>query len=324
LAILPLLLAAVLVTPIEVEARKYHFAYNSDAPTSNVPFWVAKERGLFKKHGLDLEMIFINGSTRTVQALLGGDLDFGGAVGTAAINGQLAGGKIAIINSLVNTLPYYVIGLPDIKSPQDLKGRAAATHIPGTSADFALRLALLKVGLSYKDIKAVTVGGSTARMAAVMTKQLDFAVVTEAAKLTGEKAGLKVVINMAELNIPFLFTCTVTKRETIEKDPKAVASVVRALAEAVHYYKTNKEGVIKIMQKYTRGQKRSILEGAYDAYTQLYPEDTYPSLEGLQGTLDAQAAWDPKAAGKKAADFVDLRFVDELKKSGFIRKLYGR
>ncbi len=117
-------------------------AYISDSPSSSVPFWVAKDAGIFKKHGLDVDMLFINGSTRGIQSLIAGDLNFTGAVGTSAINGRLAGGDIRIISSLVNTLPYYVVGKPEIKSPEDLKGRSAATHIPGTSADFALRLAL--------------------------------------------------------------------------------------------------------------------------------------------------------------------------------------
>jgi TRAP-type uncharacterized transport system substrate-binding protein len=58
----------------------------------------------------------------------------------------------------MSTLPYFIIGNATIKSAEGLRGRAAAVHIPGTSADFAMRLALSKVGIPYKDIKAVTVG----------------------------------------------------------------------------------------------------------------------------------------------------------------------
>ena len=131
--------------------EKVRMAYISDSPGSSAPYWIAKETGTFKKQGLDAELIFINGSTRGIQTLIAGELDFVGAVGTSAINGRLAGGDIAIVDSLVNTLPYYIIGKPDIKSPEDLKGRALATHIPGTSADFAVRLALRKFGIDYKE-----------------------------------------------------------------------------------------------------------------------------------------------------------------------------
>jgi NitT/TauT family transport system substrate-binding protein len=310
--------------PAAFAQGRFQMAYISDSASSSVPYWVAKEVGIFKKYGVDLDLIFINGSTRGIQSLIAGDLDFTGAVGTSAINGKLAGGDIYIIDSMVNTLPYYLIGKPDIKSPEDLKGRSAATHIPGTSADFALRLALRRFGIKYTDIKAVTVGGSPARIAAVMSGQVDFTIVTEPGRIRGEKAGLRTILNMAKLNIPFQFTCTVTTGEMIREHPDQVLNMVKAMADAIHYYKNHKEEVIQIMKKYTRGQKRSVLEGAYNAYSQLYVEDTYPTMEGLQDTLDVQAEFDPKAAKAKAEDFVDLRFVKEMKKSGFIDKLYGR
>ena len=130
-------------------SERARLAYISDSPGSSAPYWIAKDAGLYKKYGLDVELIFINGSTRGIQSLIAGDLDFAGAVGTSAINGKLAGGDLYITDSLVNTLPYYIIGAT-IKSPENLKGRTLATHIPGTSADFAVRLALRKFGIDTK------------------------------------------------------------------------------------------------------------------------------------------------------------------------------
>jgi NitT/TauT family transport system substrate-binding protein len=304
--------------------QKIRLAYISDSPGSSAPYWIANDAGIFKKYGLDAEMIFINGSTRGIQSLVAGDLDFASAVGTSAINGKLAGGDIAIVDSLVNTLPYYIIGRPDIKSPEDLKGRILATHIPGTSADFAVRLALRKFGIEYKDIQAVMVGGSTARVAAVINGQTDFTMVTEPGKIAGDKAGMKLLIDMAKLKIPFVFTCTVTSGKLIREQPKTVEAVVKAIAEAVHFFKDNQKDSLRIMAKYTRGAKPNVLEGSWDAYKDILEEDTSPSLAGLSETLAVQAAWDAKAAKAKAEDFVDLRFTKNLKRSGFIDKLYGR
>lgn len=304
-------------------ADEVRFAYISDSPGSSAPYWIAKEAGILKKYGLDAELIFINGSTRGVQSMIAGEIDFAGAVGTSAINGKLAGGDVVIVDSLVNTLPYYIIGKPNIKSAEDLKGRTAASHIPGTSADFAVRLVLRKYGIDYKDIQAVMVGGATARVAAVINGQVDFTMVTDSGKLLGEKAGLKLIIDMAKLKIPFQFTCTVTTRELIQQRPQTVENMVKAVAESVHFFKNRKKETIDIMSKYTRGQKPDVLEGSWLAYKELLVEDTYPTLEGLNDTLAVQASWDPKAASAKAENFVDLRFVEKLKKSGFLEKLYG-
>jgi NitT/TauT family transport system substrate-binding protein len=221
-------------------------------------------------------------------------------------------------------LPYFIIGNASIKSPEGLKGRAAAVHIPGTSADFAMRLALSKVGIPYKDIKAVTVGGAPARLAAVTSGQTDFTVVTDGEKIQGEKMGLKVIIDMAKLNVPFQFNCSVSTRRKIREHPDEVRRVVWSMAESIHYYKTHKEESIKVAQKYTRGLGRDVLEGAYAANSALLVEDTYPTLEGLKNTLEVQALTDARAGKAKVDDFVELRFVDELRKSGFVDKMYGR
>ncbi|MGH7766335.1 MAG: ABC transporter substrate-binding protein [Candidatus Binatia bacterium] len=301
-------------------ARTY-IAYISDSTSSSVIYWLAKDMGLYRKHGLDLELVFINGSVRGIQSLIAGDLGYSGAVGTAVINAKLAGGDVAIIQSQMNTLPYFIIGSPNIKSPEQLKGRSAAVHIPGTSADFALRLALTKVGVAYKDIKAVTIGGGPARLAATMTGQMDFTVVTEGEKIQGEKAGLRTIIDMAKLKVPFQFNCSVTTRKKIRENPDEVRRVVLAMTESVHFFKKHKEESIKVMQKYTRGLGRDVLEGAYAANAELLVDDGYPTLEGLKQTLEIQALTDPRAAKAKVEDFVELRFVDEVKKSGFIEKL---
>src|SRR5262249_23002683 len=170
----------------------------------------------------------------------------------------------------------------------------------------------------------VTVGGAPARNAAVITNRVDFTVVTDSGKLEGEKAGLKVIVDMAKLKIPFQFSCTVTTGKVIRQSPDVVRNMVRAMAEAVHYYKTQKEDAIKIMRKHTGGQNPAAVEGTYTAYRELLVEDVYPTLEGLKNTLEIQATLDPKAAKAKVEDFVDVRFVDELKKSGFIDSLYSR
>jgi len=187
-----------------------------------------------------------------------------------------------------------------------------------------LRLALAKTGVNYKDIKAITVGGAPARLAAVMQGQTDFTVVTDGETIQAEKVGLRVVIDMAKLNVPFQFNCTVTTRSKIRENPGEVRRVVRSMAESIHFFKTRKDESVKIMQKYTRGLPRDILEGAHAANSALLVEDTYPTIEGLKQTLAVQALTDARAGKFKADEMVELRFVDEMKKSGFVEKLYGR
>ena len=98
-------LISLLIVPVQKVQAKSYIAYISDSTSSSVIYWLAKEAGIFKKHGLDLDTIFINGSVRGIQSLIAGDLGYSGAVGTAVINANLAGGDIAIIQSQMNTCP---------------------------------------------------------------------------------------------------------------------------------------------------------------------------------------------------------------------------
>jgi len=316
-----LLIALALLSAPKVAGGANYIAYISDSTSSSIVYWLAKDRAIYKKHGADFELIFIDGSVRGIQSLLAGDLGYSGAVGTSVINARLAGGDVAIIQSQMNTLPYFIVGNAKIKSPADLKGRTAAVHIPGTSADFAFRLALNKVGLAYKDIRAVTIGGGPARLTATIAGHTDFTVVTEGEKIQAEKNGLKTIVDMAKLKVPFQFNCTATTRKYIRGHGEEARGVVFAMAEAVHFLKTHKEETIRVMQKYTRGVARDVLDGAYAANSELLVDDGYPTLEGLKQTLEIQALTDARAAKAKAEDFVDLKFVEDIRKTGFLGKL---
>ena len=144
-----------------------------------------------------------------------GDLSFTEAVGTSAINGKLAGGNIAIVNGLVNTLPYHR-RQPDDQIAGRLEGRTAAVHIPGTVADFALRLALKRVGIPYNQIKAITVGGGPASIMALINGQWNSP--SRARKVSGRRQGQKTIIDMADSQ--FLFNSPA--RSPLTTDPRAI------------------------------------------------------------------------------------------------------
>jgi hypothetical protein len=117
-----LLFSVVVLSSEGAQGKSYLLAYISDSANASPAYWVAKEKGIFKKHGLDIDLIYISGSTRGIQSLIAGDVAFVGAVGTSAVYGKLAGGDVAIVDSLTNTLPYYIIGKAEIKSPEDIRG----------------------------------------------------------------------------------------------------------------------------------------------------------------------------------------------------------
>jgi NitT/TauT family transport system substrate-binding protein len=316
----------VVATPALVQpAERLNTSYISTAPGSSATIWVAKDARIFDKHGLDATVIFISGSVRGIQAILAGEIPIGEGGGPGLASARLAGGDVIAIAGNVNVLPYYLVGNPSIKRAEDLRGKIGGTHIAGTTAEFALKVGLKKIGLEpNKDVSLRVIGGSTERMVALQKGIVQFTVVTEAGKATAEKLGYPMVVDMATLQIPFPQNGVYTSTKLIRENPDLVRRYIRVYTEAIHYFKTHKEDTIKIMRKYSRLDDRKVLEEAWDWHARFFPEAPYPPPEGYQLILQDMAATNPKAAQANGKDMVDSRFVKELEDSGFIKSLYKK
>jgi len=323
---LHLLSVALIVFPaLSRAADKINTSYISTAPGSSTVIQVAKDVRIFDKYGLDATVIFISGSVRGIQAILAGEIPIGEGGGPGLASARLAGGDVVAIAGNVNVLPYYLVAQPSIKRPEDLRGKIGGNHIAGTTAEFALKVGLKKIGLDpAKDVTLRVIGGSTERMIALQKGIVQFTVVTEAGKAQAEKLGYPMVLDMASLQIPFPQNGVYTSTKLIRENPDLVRRYMRAYTEAIHYYKTHKEETQKIMRKYSRLDDRKVLDEAWEWHARFIPEAPYPPPEGYQLVLQDMAATNPKAAQTNVKDYVDLSFVKELEDSGFIKNLYRK
>jgi NitT/TauT family transport system substrate-binding protein len=286
---------------------------------------MARDARLFEKNGLDATLIFISGSVRGIQAILAGEIPIGEGGGPGLASARVAGGDVVAIAGNVNVLPYYLVANPSIKRPEDLRGKVGGTHIAGTTAEFALKVALKKIGLEpNKDVSLRVIGGSTERMVALQKGIVQFTVVTEAGKAAAEKLGYPMVVDMATLKIPFPHNGVYTSTRLIRENPDLVRRYIRTYVEAIHYFKTHKEEAIKIMKKYSRLEDPKVQEEAWEWHARFFPEAPYPPVEVYQLLIQDMAATNPKAAQANAKDMVDARFVKELEDSGFIKNLYKK
>jgi NitT/TauT family transport system substrate-binding protein len=306
-------------------AEKINSSYISVSPGSSSIIWVAKEARLFEKHGFDATVIFISGSVRGIQAILAGEIPIGEGGGPGLTSARLAGGDVVAIAGNVNVLPYYLVAQPSIKKPEELKGKIGGNHIAGTTAEFALRVGLKRLGLDpLKDVTLRVIGGSLDRMIALQKGIVNFTVVTEPGKAMAEKLGFPTVVDMTALQIPFPQNGVYTSTRLIRERPDTVRRYMRAYVEAIHFYKTHKEEAIKISQKYSRLEDRKAQEETWQWHTRYIPEAPYPPIEGYQLILQDLAATNPKAAQANVKDYIDTRFIKELEDSGFVKSLYGK
>src|SRR3989304_2333758 len=246
-------------------AEKINTSYISPAPASSAIIWVTKDARLFEKHGLDATVIYISGSIRGIQAILAGEIPIGEGGGPGLTSARLAGGDVVAIAGNINVLPYYLVAHPSIKRPEDLRGKIGGNHIAGTTAEFALRVGLKKMGLEPgKDVQLRVIGGSIDRMVALQKGIVSFTVVTEAGKTMSEKLGDPMLIDMGGPQIPFPQNGVYTSTSLIREHPATVRRYMRAYVEAIHFYATHKEETLKILQKYSRLEDRKVLEESWD------------------------------------------------------------
>jgi NitT/TauT family transport system substrate-binding protein len=319
------LLLLTLAVPAAAQLRKLNIAYTATSPYQ-AALIIAKEAGIFKKHGLDPQLILTPGGSLGFQAMMGGDVAMVLADGSSAVTSNLAGADVVIIASFLNTFPYSLISIPEVKKVDQLVGGKVAISRFGSATDVSVRMSLAKVGLNPdKDVTILQIGTQTTRFAALQSKQVQATIITPPFTLTARKQGYNTLVDMAQLNIPFALTALLTRRSYIKAQRETVAEVVAALSEAVHFYKREKEPVLKILSKYLDTNDREALEETYrEIALKTMPEKPYPTLPGIQTILDELALKNPKAKAARPEDFVDMSFVKKLDDDGYFTRLYKK
>ena len=303
--------------------EKVRIAYSAISGSQLVG-WIAYDAGFFRKNGLDVEFIFIEGGPRAVQSLASGEVQFGVVAGAPVVQSNLRGSSVVLVTGFLNTLDYQFIVDKTITRPDQLKGKAVAVSQPGSSSDFAMRYALDKYGLEPgKDVTLVGIGSQPARFAALQSGKIQGVMIAVPLTLTAKKMGFYMLADLQMLGLEYQYTAMATTRDLIKSRPDLVRNVVKASVEAIHYLKTHRKEAIEILRKYMKTDDTEALVETYEAIAlTLIPERPYPTLRGIQIILQELAAKDPKAKTARPEQFVDMSFLKELDGSGFIDRLY--
>jgi NitT/TauT family transport system substrate-binding protein len=317
-----------LLSPVAVNAaagplEKIRIAYTGISG-SQLPTWVAYEHGFFRKYGLDVQLIFVEGGSLGVQTLVSGDVTAAAVAGASVVQSNLQNSGLVMIAGFLNTMDYQLIVSKEITRPDQLKGKTLAVSRFGSSSDFATRYAIDRYGLSpEKDVTIVQIGSQPARFAALETGKIHGAMVSIPLTVKARKMGLNALADLQMLGLEYQHTGLAVTQSLIKSKPELVRNITKAFVEAIHYLKTHRKESLSVLQKYLKTDDLEALEETYDAIGMtLIPERPYPTLKGIQVMLREMGAKDPKAAAAKPEQFVDLTFVRELDKSGFIDRLY--
>jgi ABC-type nitrate/sulfonate/bicarbonate transport system substrate-binding protein len=318
-----LVLASQLLTGanlIAADGPSLRGVYNALGGTM-APAWVAQDLGLFTKHGLQHSLQYI-AATTAIQAIAAGSEDIG-LVGNQGIDVALEGADTVYVADTASRFIFQLYGDAAIKSVADLKGKVVAATQPAASSDYALRILLRKNNLvPDKDVKILYAGSSPALLSMLKGGNAVAGLMTAPAIYAAQEAGLKLIVNVTELNIPFIFVGVATTRRVLQQKPDAIIRYLRGYTEAIAVIRRDKETTLKIMGKYMKLDNRQQVEAVYDEHAPVLQRVPYMTKAVVEAVLEVVKS--SKGTQAKAETFFDNSFLQKLEISGFINSLYNR
>jgi NitT/TauT family transport system substrate-binding protein len=294
--------------------------------SSNSVWYLAQERGLYKKYGLDPDLLFIPSTTTSVSSLLAGDVQVANASGGGVASAVVAGADLVMVACYLNSLPYELVVGETIKSAEDLKGKSVGISRVGSASDVAARALVRGLGLEPdKQVLIMQVGGPAERAASFRSGRIaGFPSPPGIIHLT-KGMPFRILISTSDFQkrFEFPYICATTTKNYLARQRETVKKVLMAHIEAVQYFKTHKDESKRIIAKYSRIANEDYLEAAYLASAKLY--DAVPLVTRAGTEVQIKEATSRKAGAQlRFEDLVDDSIVRELEKSGFIDKLYKK
>jgi NitT/TauT family transport system substrate-binding protein len=304
--------------------EKLRLAWAGFSPT-NSPIWTIQDRKLLEKQGVDPEIIAIGASPTVLQALLANEIDAASISVTTLTSSRLQGADTVMIVGVVPTFVDHIISVSSITKVEQLKGKVGGVNRLGSTSDLGLRLALRKLGVDPdKDVKILPVGGNPERFAALSKGLTQFTIMPEPFLTQAERLGFRNLYNVTDLKIPFWWNGILSREAIIKTKRPLILKLARAMVEAIHIIKTDKEYAKGLFKKNLGVSDPEGLERAYQDYSAVFPEVPYPTPDGVKTMLDDLAVKNPKAATADPRQFVDQSIIKEIEASGLIKKLYKK
>lgn len=290
----------------------------------NIIIFVTKEARLYEKYGLDAEVITMNGSGIASKALISGNIEISPIATPTVINANLAGSDMAI---LAHTMPGVIHALmvkPEIKRVEELKGKKIAVSSLGLLTDFLVRYIARKKGLNPdRDLTLIQTGGDAERIVALKSGVVDGAAMSHPGYGRAQRLGFSMLWDSAkEVNYPWMEITT--RKATARSDREMILSYMKAHLEGIAVFKKDREFGRKVIKKTLRIDDDELINESYEIFSKAFLPTPYPNLQGMKTSFEYVAVTRPDVWKHKAEEFADASFVEELEKSGFIKRLYEK
>ena len=315
-----------LLPPVaHAQTTKLKVAYPTTVGSMGV-LWVTKDAGLFDKYGLDVTLIYISGSSKIVQAMLAKEIPISEIAIPAVIQANQAGADLVMLAGPNHKPGQKLIVKPEIKKPEDVKGKKLGITRFGTSDDFLLRYLLGQWGIQPdREVALLQMGGSPEILAGLSSGGIDGGVLSSPLNLRAQKLGFNLLVDLSAIGVDYQGAGVVTTRSYVREHPEVIRSYLKAYVEGLARFKNDKDFSLKVLAKYSRIGEREMLEETYRHYAvNVMPRVPYPTMKGIQMVLDEIGSRSPKTREISPNNLVDITFLKELDSSGFIKALYDK
>jgi NitT/TauT family transport system substrate-binding protein len=276
--------------------------------------FMAQQEGLFKKNGLDVELIHIPSSSRGIQTILAGEIAFSFMDGANEVQANLKGANLALVAGATNRMVFSLMARPEIKKIGDLRGKKIGITRIGSSTHTSALFALSSAGLKPSDYQILPLMEVPNIFTALAAGQIDAGVVSPPTNSRARKAGFSELMNLAKEGPEYVSVAVGASRSYIKANEDIVRQVVRSYAEGVQIFKTNKAAALKMIQNQLKVKDVDIQEDTYNQFREYLELPPYVSRKGMEAVIADVAETLPAAKSAKPDDFMDMRFVAELEK----------
>jgi NitT/TauT family transport system substrate-binding protein len=289
------------------------------------PLWLTKEAGIFKKHNIDPEFVYIAGGPPSLQALIAGDVAIAFTAGGATVSANLSGSDVVLLGASIDSLPFELWAISSIKTPEQLKGTRLGVSRIGATTDFIARYLLKKWNLHPdKDVAIFQAGSGPQIFAALKGGSVQSGVLSTGPEtLNAEAGGYVRLADVSASGLVYPFGPFAARRSFLKSQPDLAGRFMKAYVEGIHRFKTDKAAALGTLEKYTKQKTTPAAEKIYEIYATKYfkrvPEATSP---GIQTILEELSATRPLPPGITPQRFAESRFIRELVASGYIDALY--
>jgi NitT/TauT family transport system substrate-binding protein len=308
---------------VQVKAEQIKIAY-SGVSAAGTPLWLAKEEGIFTKHGLEADLVAVRSAPLQVTALVSNEVQFVRGSVSSMLTAAAQGAKLKILLSLfAERASYDFLVSPSITRPADLKGKKIGVQDFSGLLWSLTMLSLRELGLDPQrdNINIQAIGDSTVIAQSLTSGIIDAAALDKLQSVRLQGQGAKVLLDLRRVAFPS--SPFMGAEAFIEKNPQTIEKFIKALIEASTIMRAQKERGLAVLQKHIKTD-RALAEIGYKNLLEDLTAYTLTSVKGLRTVQEIVALRDPKIAKYNVEDLLDQRILKKLVDSGYVEEIERR